>query len=117
MRAVCGAARERVRRHRFVSADFAVLPTLLFGNPRIPRVDASGFETLVNRAMNVWGSGGAHRTYFKKLDQIVIDIFNRPLAEQPRGICDMGCGDGTLLAHLIPCKVRRRADSTWARTR
>lgn len=79
---------------------FAVLPTLLFGNPRIPRMDANGFETLVNRAMNVWGSGGAHGTYFKKLDQIIVEIFNRPIAEQPRGICDMGCGDGTLLAHL-----------------
>jgi hypothetical protein len=79
---------------------FAVLPTLLFGNARIPRVDASGVETLVNRAMNVWGSGGAHITYFRKVDEIVVDIFNRPIAEQPRGICDMGCGDGTLLAHL-----------------
>ncbi|MGH9884615.1 MAG: class I SAM-dependent methyltransferase [bacterium] len=79
---------------------FAVLPTLLFGNPRIPRVDPSGFETLVNRAMNVWGSGGAHRTYFQRLDQVIVDIFNRPIEQQPRGICDMGCGDGTLLAHL-----------------
>jgi sirohydrochlorin ferrochelatase len=79
---------------------FAMLPTLLFGNPRIPRIDPSGFELLVNRAMNVWGSGGAHRTYFKRLDQIVIEIFNRPIEQQPRGICDMGCGDGTLLAHL-----------------
>jgi hypothetical protein len=79
---------------------FAVLPTLLFGNPRIPRVDPSGFETLVDRAMNVWGSGGAHRTYFKRLDAIVIELFDRPIAQQPRGICDMGCGDGTLLAHL-----------------
>jgi hypothetical protein len=79
---------------------FAVLPTLLFGNARIPRVDPSGFETLVNRAMNVWGSGGAHTTYFRKLDEIVVEIFNRPLHLQPDGICDMGCGDGTLLAHL-----------------
>ncbi|HJZ73093.1 MAG TPA: hypothetical protein VKE51_15215 [Vicinamibacterales bacterium] len=79
---------------------FAVLPTLLFGNARIPRVDSSGVETMVNRAMNVWGSGGAHTTYFKRLDEIVVDIFNRPVSEQPRGICDMGCGDGTLLAHL-----------------
>ena len=79
---------------------FAMLPTLLFGNPRVSRVDASGFELLVNRAMNVWGSGGAHRTYFKRVDQVVIDIFNRPIEEQPVGICDMGCGDGTLLAHL-----------------
>jgi hypothetical protein len=79
---------------------FAVLPTLLFGNPRIPRVDENGFETLVNRAMNVWGSGGAHRTYFQRLDLVIVEIFNRPIEQQPRGICDMGCGDGTLLAHL-----------------
>lgn len=79
---------------------FAVLPTLLFGNPRIPRVDPTGFEILVNRAMNVWGSGGAHRTYFRRLDQVVTEIFNRPIEDQPRGICDMGCGDGSLLAHL-----------------
>ncbi|PYR11285.1 MAG: hypothetical protein DMG00_10515, partial [Acidobacteria bacterium] len=44
---------------------FAVLPTLLFGNARIARVDPSGLETMVNRAMNVWGGGGAHSTYFK----------------------------------------------------
>ena len=88
---------------------FAVLPTLLFGNARIPRVDPSGLETMVNRAMNVWGSGGAHITYFKKLDEIIIDIFNRPLSEQPRGICDMGCGDGTLLAHLYSVVKERTA--------
>ena len=79
---------------------FGALPTLLFGNPRIPRIDPSGFETMVNRAMNVWGSGGAHKTYFKKLDEVVVEIFNRPIHEQPRGICDMGSGDGTLLTHL-----------------
>jgi hypothetical protein len=79
---------------------FSMLPTLLFGNARIPRVDEQGFEVLVNRAMNVWGSGGAHRTYFRKVDEIVEEIFNRPLNQQPRGICDMGCGDGTFLEHL-----------------
>jgi len=88
---------------------FAVLPTLLFGNARIPRVDPSGIETMVNRAMNVWGSGGAHTTYFKKLDEIIVDIFNRPVAERPRGICDMGCGDGTLLAHLYSVVKERTA--------
>jgi hypothetical protein len=88
---------------------FAVLPTLLFGNARIPRVDSSGLETMVNRAMNVWGGGGAHRTYFKKLDEIIVDIFNRPLSEQPRGLCDMGCGDGTLLAHLYSVVKERTA--------
>jgi SAM-dependent methyltransferase len=79
---------------------FQVVDTLLFGNPRIARIDETGSELLVNRGMNVWGSGGAHSTYFKKVDEIVIEIFNRPLAQQPKGICDMGCGDGTLLEHL-----------------
>jgi hypothetical protein len=79
---------------------FSMLPTLLFGNARIPRMDEQGFEVLVNRAMNVWGSGGAHKTYFRKVDEIVEEIFNRPLNQQPRGICDMGCGDGTFLEHL-----------------
>ena len=88
---------------------FAVLPTLLFGNARIPRVDPSGLETMVNRAMNVWGGGGAHSTYFKKLDEIIVDIFNRPVSEQPRGLCDMGCGDGTLLAHLYSVVKERTA--------
>ena len=79
---------------------FTVLTTLLFGNPRIPRVDESGVELLVNRGMNVWASGGAHRTYFKKVDEIIVDIFNGPIGQQPHGICDMGCGDGTFLEHL-----------------
>ena|SRR5665213_3532417 len=79
---------------------FNLLDTLLFGNPRIARVDEIGSELLVNRGMNVWGSGGAHNTYFKKVDEIIVEIFNRPLEQQPEGICDMGCGDGTLLEHL-----------------
>jgi hypothetical protein len=79
---------------------FTKLNALLFGNPRIPRVDESGMETMVDRGMNVWGSGGAHRTYFNKVDEIIVEVFNRPLHVQPRGICDMGCGDGTFLTHV-----------------
>jgi hypothetical protein len=79
---------------------FRVVNTLLFGNPRIPRLDETGVELLVNRGMNVWGSGGAHKTYFKKVDEIIAEIFNRPLSQQPQGICDMGCGDGSFLEHL-----------------
>jgi hypothetical protein len=79
---------------------FTVVSTLLYGNARIPRIDENGVELFVNRAMNVWGSGGAHRTYFKKVDDIIVEIFNRPIERQPRGICDMGCGDGSLLEHL-----------------
>lgn len=62
--------------------------------------DKQGHETHVDREMNVWGSGGAHKTYFKKIDEIVVEIFNRPIEEQPEGIADMGCGDGTFLKHL-----------------
>jgi hypothetical protein len=79
---------------------FHVLPTLLFGNANIPRIDESGGELLVNRGMNVWGSGGAHRSYFKKSDEIIIELFNRPLVDQPNGVCDMGCGDGSFLEHV-----------------
>jgi hypothetical protein len=86
---------------------FNVIDTLLFGNPRIARVDETGSELLVNRGMNVWGSGGAHNTYFKKVDEIIVEIFNRPLEQQPEGICDMGCGDGTLLEHLY-CVIKTR---------
>lgn len=82
-----------------------VLSTLLFGNPRVARVDETGSELLVNRGMNVWGSGGAHKTYFRKVDEIIVEIFNRPLDQQPQGICDMGCGDGTFLEHLY-CVVK-----------
>jgi hypothetical protein len=79
---------------------FNALHTLLFGNPRTPRLDDNGVELMVNRGMNVWGSGGAHKTYFKKVDEIIIEIFNRPIHQQPQGICDMGCGDGSFLEHL-----------------
>ena len=88
---------------------FNSLPTLLFGNARGPRVDESGVELLVNRGMNVWGSGGAHKTYFKKVDEIIIEIFNRPLERQPQGICDMGCGDGTFLEHLYEVVKQKTA--------
>jgi hypothetical protein len=79
---------------------FSVVSTLMFGNPRISRADESGVELLVNRAVNVWGSGGAHATYFKRVDEIIVEIFNRPLELQPSGVCDMGCGDGSFLEHV-----------------
>lgn len=79
---------------------FNALHTLMFGNSRTPRLDDNGVELMVNRGMNVWGSGGAHKTYFKKVDEIIIEIFNRPINQQPQGICDMGCGDGSFLEHL-----------------
>ena len=61
--------------------------------------DKKGYELHVMRKMNVWGSGGAHKFYFKKIDDLIINIFNQDIKNQPKGIIDMGCGDGTFLEH------------------
>ncbi len=75
---------------------------LLFGNPSILRnIGEHEEEQHVDREMNVWGSGGAHAEYFKIIDQIIIELFNRPIAEQPIGILDMGCGNGAFLEHIF----------------
>lgn len=80
---------------------FRHLDDLIFGNPNILKTGAAEEEKHVDRAMNVWGSGGAHAAYFKVVDQIIIDIFNQPIAEQPKGILDMGCGNGAFIQHLF----------------
>lgn len=81
---------------------FRKLDELLFGDPLSAKNASDGSkEGHVDRAMNVWGSGGAHSTYFKVVDQIIIDIFNRPIEQQPKGILDMGCGNGAFLKHLF----------------
>ena len=81
---------------------FQQTPDLLYGNPNILwKRNPDGLETHVNRRMNVWGSGGAHSLYFRKIDEIISQIFNQPLDDQPIGIADMGCGDGTMLKHLF----------------
>ncbi len=78
------------------------LDDLIFGNPKILKTSGPGEEEAhVDREMNVWGSGGAHSTYFKVVDEIIIDLFNKPIAEQPKGILDMGCGNGAFLQHLF----------------
>ena len=78
------------------------LDVLLFGDTNSLRNPQKGSEEVhVDRAMNVWGSGGAHAAYFKVVDSIVEEIFNRPIAEQPKGILDMGCGNGAFLEHLF----------------
>jgi len=76
--------------------------TLIFGNfSNLRTTSSKSPEIHVDRIMNVWGSGGAHSAYFKKIDEIIIDIFNKPLDEQPKGILDMGCGNGAFLIHLF----------------
>ncbi len=81
---------------------FMELDELLFGNPLVLKTDAPDeTEKHVNREMNVWGSGGAHSTYFKVIDQVIIKLFNKPIDEQPKGILDMGCGNGAFIQHIF----------------
>lgn len=78
------------------------LEDLIFGNPDVLRQNTPGARELhVDRAMNVWGSGGAHTAYFEEVDKILIDIFNQPIENQPKGLLDMGCGNGAFLIHAF----------------
>ena len=81
---------------------FAKIDELIFGDPAVLRMIADGENEIhVDREMNVWGSGGAHDTYFKVVDEIIIKLFNLPIEEQPKGILDMGCGNGAFLQHIF----------------
>lgn len=87
---------------------FRKLDDLIFGNPNLLwNVPPKSPEKHVDRAMNVWGSGGAHSAYFKKIDEIIISIFNQPIENQPKGIVDMGCGNGAFLEHLFDVIEKR----------
>ena len=82
--------------------NFCKLEELIFGDPTVLKTTAKGeTEKHVDRAMNVWGSGGAHSGYFKVVDKIIVELFNKPIAEQPKGILDMGCGNGAFIQHLF----------------
>jgi len=79
-----------------------MLDEMIFGNAKAAKLTATQSEEgHVDREMNVWGSGGAHSTYFKIIDEVIIDLFNKPISEQPKGILDMGCGNGAFLQHLF----------------
>lgn len=81
---------------------FAKIEELIFGDPAVLRMIADGENEIhVDREMNVWGSGGAHDTYFKVVDEIIIKLFNLPIEQQPKGILDMGCGNGAFLEHIF----------------
>ena len=78
------------------------LDELIFGNPLVLKTESpNDTEKHVHREMNVWGSGGAHSTYFKVIDEIIIELFNKPIDEQPKGILDMGCGNGAFIQHIF----------------
>ena len=53
------------------------------------------------------GSGGAHSTYFKKIDEIIIEIFNKPIDEQP-GIIDVGVETEHLFTMFTVSLVKQR---------
>ncbi len=81
---------------------FRNLNEMIFGNPKqILETKPGESEKHVDREMNVWGSGGAHSSYFKIVDEIIIEIFNKPISEQPKGVLDMGCGNGAFIQHLF----------------
>ncbi|MBO6607438.1 class I SAM-dependent methyltransferase [Psychroserpens sp.] len=81
---------------------FIQLDELIFGNAMILKTSTPDETELhVHREMNVWGSGGAHSTYFKVIDEIIIKLFNKPIDEQPKGILDMGCGNGAFIQHIF----------------
>ncbi len=92
---------------------FRRVEELMFGNASILRSSIpNSLEIHVDREMNVWGSGGAHSAYFKKIDEIIIDLFNKPIEEQPKGILDMGCGNGAFLIHLFEVIEQRTKRGT-----
>jgi len=35
------------------------------------------------------------------VDNIIINLFNKPIEEQPKGILDMGCGNGAFIQHIF----------------
>ncbi|CAI2768235.1 class I SAM-dependent methyltransferase [Flavobacterium collinsii] len=81
---------------------FAKIEELIFGDPAVLRMITDGENEIhVDREMNVWGSGGAHDTYFKVVDEIIVTLFNLPIEQQPKGILDMGCGNGAFLQHIF----------------
>ncbi|OUR97680.1 polyketide synthase [Flavobacteriales bacterium 33_180_T64] len=81
---------------------FVHLDDLIFGNEHILKTSSPNeTEKHVHREMNVWGSGGAHSTYFKVIDEVIITLFNKPIDEQPKGILDMGCGNGAFIQHIF----------------
>ncbi|CAL2061449.1 class I SAM-dependent methyltransferase [Tenacibaculum sp. 190524A05c] len=96
------------RRASAYGVTVSYIPTLrkldkfIFGDPTIFRSEGIDNEEIhVDREMNVWGSGGAHASYFKVIDEIIIKLFNKPIQEQPKGILDVGCGNGAFLKHLF----------------
>lgn len=89
----------------------ARLSELYCGELSVDPPQAGASEWHVHRELNLRISAAAHRRYFVDSDETVIEIFDRePLDSQPRFIAEMGCGNGSWLAHLhelIGTRTRR----------
>lgn len=72
---------------------------MLFGDlSSVFLADGQGHETHVERLLNIQLSGFWHQKYFSEMCKIVLNVFdNVELKCQPMYVCDMGCGDGSLL--------------------
>ena len=80
---------------------FGQLDALLFGDHRqVLRQVPGKPEGHIQRRINVKASGASHGRYFAAADEVVLQAFNLPLSEQPRGFADMGSGDGSWLQHI-----------------
>ena len=78
----------------------ARLPDLYRGEAGVVPADGAP-EWHVHRQLNVSASAAAHTRYFADADSIFLELFDRePIADQPRFIADIGCGDGSWLVHL-----------------
>ncbi|MDQ6776082.1 MAG: class I SAM-dependent methyltransferase, partial [Actinomycetota bacterium] len=85
----------------------ARLPELFRGQVTVTS-SAGEREWHVYRRLNVLASATAHRRYFADADDVFLELFSRePMHEQPRYIADMGCGDGSWLAHLYELIMAR----------
>ncbi|PXX21686.1 MULTISPECIES: hypothetical protein [Burkholderia] len=89
---------------------YAVLDEILFGNPDPLGIDNDGH---VDRVMNIYASSGA--VSGPATQDITTNILRKlfdetPLDQQPAGIADMGCGDGSAvkrLAEYVVSSTRR----------
>jgi hypothetical protein len=80
---------------------FGQLDALLFGeHRRVLRQVPGKAEGHIQRRINVKASGASHGRYFAAADEVIVQAFNLPLSEQPRGFADMGSGDGSWLQHI-----------------